>query len=186
MILIHKVIYRDLMMQKLHKIKIKGIQDEVFNDYKKTAMQIVFPYCDFKCDRENGCQMCQNSQLAHEPIIELWVKDIVERYLNNPITKAVVLGGLEPFDTPTELVKFVGEFRGYSKDDIVIYTGYTEEEIEDGSLPLQVTYGILCSYPNIYIKFGRFRPNQEPHYDEVLGIKLASDNQYGKKVSYEQ
>ena len=47
------------MMEKLHKIKIKGIQDEVFNDYKKTAMQIVFPYCDFKCDRENGfvCQL---------------------------------------------------------------------------------------------------------------------------------
>ena len=183
MILICKATYKDLMMEKLHKIKIKGIQDEVFTDYKKTAMQIVFPYCDFKCDRENGCQMCQNSQLAHEPIIEIWVKDIVDRYLNNPITKAVVLGGLEPFDAPVDLIQFVDEFRMYSKDDIVIFTGYTEEELSESFLTLQVPYRTLMSYPNIYIKFGRFRPNQEPHYDEVLGIKLASDNQYAKRIS---
>ena len=36
------------------------------------------------------------------------------------------------------------------------------------------SYGII-------VKFGRFRPNQEPHYDEVLGVNLISDNQYAKE-----
>ena len=38
-------------------------------------------------------------------------------------------------------------------------------------------------YENIIVKFGRYVPNQLPHYDNVLGIKLASDNQYAKVVS---
>jgi hypothetical protein len=72
-------------------------------------------------------------------------------------------------------------------DDIVIYTGYTEEELtlDDSGRQEVATYNWLKHYPNIYVKFGRYVPGQEPHYDEVLGVKLASDNQYGKKVSYE-
>ena len=42
---------------------------------------------------------------------------------------------------------------------------------------------ILKKYSNIIIKFGRFIPNQKPHYDPVLGVELASDNQYGEKIS---
>lgn len=38
-------------------------------------------------------------------------------------------------------------------------------------------------WKNIIVKFGRFIPNQHPHYDEVLGINLASDNQYAEKIS---
>ena len=67
-------------------------------------------------------------------------------------------------------------FRCYTNDDIVIYTGYTEEEIKE-----QV--GLLSKYTNIIIKFGRFVPDQESHYDDVLGIKLASPNQYARKIS---
>ena len=37
----------------------------------------------------------------------------------------------------------------------------------------------------IIVKFGRFRPNQEKHFDEVLGIYLASNNQYGKEFCNE-
>jgi hypothetical protein len=48
------------------------------------------------------------------------------------------------------------------------------------------TYNWLRYYKNIYVKFGRYLVGQEPHYDEVLGVTLASDNQYGKKVSYER
>ena len=32
------------------------------------------------------------------------------------------------------------------------------------------------------LKFGRFKPNHTPHYDEVLGIKLCSDNQRGVQI----
>ena len=64
-------------------------------------------------------------------------------------------------------------FRYYTPDDIVIYTGYTEEEIKD-----KVKW--LSLYENIIIKFGRFVPNAEKHFDEVLGVELASPNQYAK------
>lgn len=161
---------------------IKGISDEVFGDYKKPAMQIAFPKCSFKCDIENGCSLCQNSQLANEPTIVYPTLDLAKRYLDNPITKAIVCGGLEPFDSHDELCNFIFVIRDiyHCDDDIVIYTGYTEEEI---TTKFDYVYDSIALYPNIYIKYGRYRPGQEPHYDEVLGVKLASDNQYGKKVS---
>ena len=165
-------------------MEIKGIKDEVIGDYKKTAMQVIFPKCDFKCDKENGCNLCQNSSLAQAPAIRMHAQDIVDRYLKNPLTKAFVFGGLEPFDTVADLIDLIFVIREVNEcyDDIVIYTGYTEEEI----LELHpYTYRQIQTFCNIYIKFGRYIPNQEPHFDEVLGVKLASDNQYGKKVSYE-
>ena len=41
----------------------------------------------------------------------------------------------------------------------------------------------IRKYKNITFKFGRFVPNQEKHYDKVLGAYLASDNQYGAIIS---
>ena len=41
----------------------------------------------------------------------------------------------------------------------------------------------LKSYKNIIIKFGRFIPNDKPHRDTILGVNLASSNQYAKKIS---
>ena len=108
--------------------------------------------------------------------------------MSNPITKAIVISGMEPFDTPDLIYELVYTLReGGVMDDIVIYTGYTEYELtlDDSGRQENATYNWLKHYPNIYIKFGRYVPEQEPHYDEVLGAKLASDNQYGKKVSYE-
>lgn len=33
------------------------------------------------------------------------------------------------------------------------------------------------------LKFGRYIPNQTPHYDSILGVNLASDNQYAERIS---
>lgn len=167
---------------------VKGIIDEDFLNYKIPAMYIAMPKCSFKCDKECGRAVCQNSSLAHAPVIEMSTKAMVDRYLSNPITKAIVVSGLEPFDSAEDLCDLVRTLRDVEKcnDDIVIYTGYTEYELtlDDTGRTQNATYNWLKHYPNIYIKFGRFVPGQEPHYDEVLGVKLASDNQYGKKVSY--
>ena len=159
-------------------MNIKGLTDEDFVNYRKPSMFIACPKCSFKCDKENGCQLCQNMPLASVPDILIDNKAIINRYVNNPITSAVVFGGLEPFDTFEDLRGFIKAFREDQgcMDDIVIYTGYTENEVMDKILALQ-------QYPNIIIKFGRFRPNQKPHYDEVIGIDLASDNQFAKKIS---
>lgn len=156
-------------------MKIKGIIDEDFLNYKKPSMYIAFPKCTFKCDKENKCQLCQNSDLVKKPDIEISIKNLVKRYLENPITKAIVCCGLEPIDSWDDLLELLKEFRKFSEDDFIIYTGYKEEEIEN-------KIKILSDYKNVIMKFGRFRPNQKSHYDEVLGINLVNDEQYGKII----
>lgn len=157
-------------------MELKGLIDEDFVNYKKPSMFLLFSRCSFKCDKECGREVCQNSRLANEENINIGVKTIVDRYNNNPLTSAIVCGGLEPFDSWDDLFSFIDDFRLESDDDIVIYTGYIEEEIQD-------KVNILKDYDNIIIKFGRYIPNQTPHYDEVLGVKLASDNQYARRIN---
>lgn len=157
-------------------MKLKGLIDEDFVNYKKTSMFLNFPSCTFKCEKECGEHCCQNSALAHEPDIDINIETIVNRYINNPITEAIVCGGMEPFDSWGDLFQLVTHLRASTLDDIVIYTGYYPHEIENKIEQLK-------QFPNIIIKFGRFIPNQEHHYDEVLGVNLASDNQYAKVVS---
>lgn len=41
----------------------------------------------------------------------------------------------------------------------------------------------LSVYPNIIVKFGRYTPNQDGHYDDVLGVHLASNNQYAERIN---
>ena len=161
-------------------MQIKSIIDEDFTNYRKPSMFIISAHCSFKCDKENGCNLCQNSHLAQEPTISITTNNILHRYINNEITSAIVFGGLEPFDTDNELLDFIDTAREcfYINDDIVIYTGYTEEELSNNFYFQQI-----IQYPNIVIKFGRFRPNQNSHYDKILGVNLCSDNQYAKRYN---
>ena len=156
---------------------VKGIIDEDFINYKKPSMTIEFPYCSFKCDKECGQQVCQNSGLAKAQNIEINPIQLVHRYLTNPITKAIVCQGLEPFDSFDDLFSIIYELRYnfMNNDDVVIYTGYKEEEIQD-----QIDK--LSQFSNVIIKFGRFIPNQLSHYDNILGVDLASPNQYAKCI----
>jgi hypothetical protein len=96
--------------------------------------------------------------------------------LKNELTSAIVFGGLEPFLQFDELFEFIEEFRKESNDDIVIYTGYYEEELKE-----QVKK--LSQFKNIIIKFGRFIPNQKSHLDKLLKVRLANKEQYAKKIS---
>ena len=159
---------------------IKGIIDECIGDYKKTSMYIAMPYCSFKCDKENGISLCQNSKLVEQPDIEITNEEIINRYLNNPLTEAIIFSGLEPLDSREELNAFIKTFRVFTNDDVVIYTGYTETEL------LQKCQGTaILREKNIIIKCGRFKPNKAPHYDELLGVNLVSDNQYAVRYNYD-
>lgn len=155
---------------------IKTIVDEDFSNYKKTSMLIGFPSCTWKCEKECGKQVCQNGALATSPNHEIEISSIVKRYMDNNLTSAIVMGGLEPMDSFIDLIDLITQFRQVTNDDIVIYTGYHKEEIEN-------YIEILKVIPNIIVKFSRFIPDHEKHYDEVLGVWLASDNQYGEKIS---
>ena len=140
-------------------------------------MFITTSSCSFKCEQESGIGCCQNSSLAKAEIIDIADEKLIERYLGNPITKAIVFGGLEPFDQYDELYSFIRLLRGEYRcnDTVVIYTGYNREEI-DGYI------WMLRSFDNIIVKFGRYVPGQRAHYDEILGVKLASDNQYAEII----
>lgn len=155
---------------------IKGCLEEDFINYKKPSMFIIFPYCSFKCDKENGNQSCQNWSLTKQPNIGISTSSLIQHYINNSITRAVVCGGLEPLDSFEDLYEFISFLRAVSDDDVVIYTGYNEDEIQDKLL-------LLKKYKNIIVKFGRFRPNENKHFDNVLGVDLSSDNQYAKRIS---
>ncbi len=158
---------------------IKGLIDEDLVNYKKPSMTIMMPLCSFKCDKEYGKNVCQNSSLVWSKNINIPNRSIISRYINNDITSAIVFQGLEPLDTWEDLWHCICEFRHYTLDDIVIYTGYTEEEVYN----MRHILSNLRQFPNIIIKYGRYIPNQKPHFDNVLGINLASDNQYAKKIS---
>lgn len=156
-------------------ILLKGIIWEDIVNYKKISMTLMFPKCDFKCDKENGVQLCQNWKLAAAPEQTVLVNDLMNNYKSNPLTEAIVIQGLEPFDSPIDLYTVSAALSEFNiTDDLVIYTGYYRNEVKSKLKPL---FGIPG---RLIIKWGRYIPNQKPHYDEVLGVNLASDNQYGE------
>lgn len=168
-------------------MKIKGLDECDFINYKKASMYIAFNSCTFKCGRAD----CQNSALALSEDIEISKEDICERYLQNPITEAFVFSGLEPFDSFMDLISLVDCIRNKYRidDDIVIYTGYTEGELKTGNFGKDVEVSLtnfnylISNYKNIIIKYGRYIPNDHAHFDKVLGVNLISSNQYAEKVS---
>ena len=150
-------------------MRVKGIIDVDFQNYKKPSLYIAFPSCSFKCGKLN----CQNSTLPFKKNIDVKIEEIINLFDSTPITEAVVCGGLEPIDSWEDLQSFIINFRHNHADDIVIYTGYNEDEIEE-----QLQW--LKLYENIIIKFGRYIPNKHPKFDKNLGVELASGNQYSK------
>ena len=161
-------------------MRIKQLVHEDFVNYKRPSMFIGTSYCTGKCYKELGlpCTICQNEALQRTETLDISSARITSMYISNPITQAIVFGGLEPFDQFDELYNFIEELRTewQYNDDIVIYTGYYRHEIEKQIM-------MLVKFPNIVVKFGRYIPNQESHFDEVLGVNLASDNQYAEKIS---
>lgn len=158
---------------------VKKIVAEDFVNYKVPSMFIGTCYCDWKCCVESGndISMCQNSPLNHTQSQVIDDRLIAEKYLANEFTQAIVFGGLEPFLQLKELIQFIEMFRyEYGcNDDIVIYTGYNEDELANEIYQ-------LSKYNNVIVKFGRYIPTLSPIFDEVLGVELASCNQYAKRI----
>lgn len=168
------------------KMQIKNLIDEDFVQYKKPSMFIGFPKCSFKCDKECGKPVCQNSSLAAAPCVEMDYIEIAKRFYENPITKAIVFGGLEPFDDFEDMISLIKVLNALyitcfdikEMPDIVIYTGYYPDEIKDKVEELKSA----VVDTNIIIKFGRFIPDKPHRFDDILGVELSSDNQYAKKL----
>lgn len=161
-------------------MRIKTVVDEDFTNYKKAAMFIGTISCGGKCCIEAGIPLsvCQNDGWRSCAPIHIDDRTLCERYLSNNITSAIVFGGLEPFEQFDEVSWFIRVLRNTYKcdDDVVIYTGYTPDEIKE-------EVKLLSEFKNIIIKYGRYVPNAKTRYDDVLGVNLASDNQYAVKIS---
>lgn len=158
---------------------VKTVIEEDYTNYKLPCMTIGTCYCDWKCCKESNIPItvCHNNPLFSTKTIDIPTEEILGRYIDNPITKAICFGGLEPMLQFEEVYDFIFTLRNkYDRSDpIIIYTGYYPEEIPD-------KINKLKPLKNIIIKFGRYIPNQKPHYDEVLGVELASDNQKGIQI----
>lgn len=161
-------------------MRVKTIVDEDFTNYKKPAMFIGTISCGGKCCIEAGIpiSVCQNDGWRSCAPIDIPTRTLCERYLNNKITKAIVFGGLEPFEQTHDLIWLIRVLRLNYKcdDDIVIYTGYYPDEISEELKQLK-------EFSNVIVKFGRYVPNKPSRYDDVLGVSLASDNQYAERIS---
>lgn len=159
-------------------MKIKGLIDEDFVNFKLPCMFISIGTCNWKCCKEANLPItvCQNSSLAMQEDFDISVDEIFNRYITNPITEAVTVGGLEPMSQFDDIYNLIKYFRSKQCNDIfVVYTGYYPDEITSQLEKLKIL-------GNIIFKFGRYVPNNKSHYDEVLGINLISDNQKGVKI----
>lgn len=161
-------------------MRVVEIKDEDCINYKKISMFIACPFCSGKCYKELGldCSICQNDDLRKAKIQNIDDNEIIKRYIQNPLTEALVFGGLEPMDSFKELISFIKLLRyDYNNHDIiVIYTGYKESEIQD-------KINELKTLDNIVIKVGRYIPDDEQRFDEILGVTLASKNQYAIELN---
>lgn len=154
-------------------MKIFDIIDNDITNYKEISMFIVTSKCSMKCGYEN----CQNRGLLNQTPITISAAKVIERYLNNKLSTSIVLGGLEPFDTFDDIIELISELRLHCADTVVIYTGYEEDEIKH-------KIEILQQFKNIIVKFGRYDINNiQKTYDNILGVILATSNQYAKIIS---
>lgn len=158
---------------------LKTVIDEDFVNYKLPSMFIGTAFCGGKCCIEAGVPLsvCQNDEWRTIEPTYIDDTELCRRYLQNSITKVIVFGGLEPFEQFSEMCNFLATLRNDFKcnDDVVIYTGYYPGELAS-------ELELLKYYGNIVVKFGRFVPNAQRRYDPVLGVELASDNQYAERI----
>jgi hypothetical protein len=160
-------------------MRVKDIKDIVFQDYCKPSMFICSCFCDWKCCIEQGLpiETCQNNSICSQKTIDIAPAEIVKKYKENDFTEAIVIGGLEPFLQFDEVNELIKAFRGGGvRDDIVIYTGYYPEEVQE-------QLKVLIKHENIIVKFGRYKPNAPSIADHTLGIELISSNQFAIKIS---
>lgn len=160
-------------------MRIKGFIDEDFINYQKPSAFISTAICDWKCCKDYGMDLsiCQNSGMASQKTVDIDDSVIYNHYVQNPITKAIVLGGLEPMLQFEEVYSLIKYFREHGcNDPFVIYTGYNKNE-------LHWELDQLRAFRNIIVKFGRYVPGQKKHFDKVLGVELASNNQYAEVIS---
>ena len=153
---------------------LKQIIDESVGDYKETSMLLIAPECAWKCVG------CHNTHLLKLITKNFPDEEILERFQKNPLSKAIVLGGLEPFDCMEEVRAFLQTLRESNivnpKPTVIIYTGYDFPDIEQELIRTGLDEE-MKKHDKVLLKYGGYLPGYNPTYNPLLGINLASPNQ---------
>lgn len=165
-------------------MRVRKLLTERFQDYKVPCMYLAACFCDWKCCPDRP-YICQNNPVAKLPIQDIPDDEILDAYLADPITSAIVIAGLEPLLQVREVVSLIRRAveRGIATT-FVIYTGYTAAEAKVIGFFDELSATGFGNGVEVIMKYGRYIPDQKPHFDDVLGVELASDNQYGERVKY--
>jgi pyruvate-formate lyase-activating enzyme len=155
-------------------VKLLAKPRTTLNNYKEISLYVPLGVsCTWKC--QNCCNVHYKNNTEY---IEMTYKSLIELYKRNKLVKALVISGLEPFDSFDSMYYLIYLFREKIKTDkIVIYSGYEYEEIEKKLNKLKI-----LNDNNMIVKLGRYIPNKEKIFDKNLGIYLASNNQYSIKI----
>lgn len=159
-----------------NEIRLKDVV-EVFQDYKKSALLLCCVSCDWKCCREAGIsnEVCQNHRIASQREVTIPFDSVLNK-VSRSFTDAIIFGGLEPLLQIEEVCGLIEYLREHNvKKDILIYTGYYLEEIDKSVIERLKKHHVI-------FKCGRYIPNRPQKFDKILGITLASDNQYGVQL----
>ena len=95
------------------KIHLKGVVMEDFVNYAKPSLFLITCKCDWKCCHEANIPItvCQNEPVVRQATKEFLISSIYKAYIDNEITKAVVIGGLEPILQFEEVLSLLDYFR---------------------------------------------------------------------------
>lgn len=141
---------------------------ETITDYRKSTLYL----CGYICTL--GCKDCFHNELKKNHPTTLSIEKLFTDYISTTSCDAILFSGLNWLEQIEELFVLIHYIRSnHINKDIVIYTGYDKHEISD-------KIAMLSKFDNIIIKYGRFDATLPPRYDDVLGITLASSNQWAE------
>lgn len=152
-------------MSKL--IHYKGIIHERAEDAPFMGALIIAIACS------NGCKDCFNQYLKTAKTYTNTAEGIIAEVKQNAFNDGIILGGLEWSEQPEEAIELI---RCATSNDlaVMLYTGLTEEELYR-RIPREDLVGCL-------IKFGAYDTSCLSENYTSLGVKLASTNQYVKRI----
>lgn len=156
------------------------VKTDNITDYKETSVLLIFPYCSGKCG--NACHNKYLQNLSENEYLHTTSKAIKQLYEGLSTHKAIVMAGLEPFDSFDDVLDIVKTICSSHKAcDIVIYSGYKKDEYDetfkDKLLACYFDYNIYNN-KKLIVKLGRYdEKHKNSWHSVILGVSLATDNQ---------
>lgn len=120
----------ELNMVTQNKIRIAGIIEESIVDGPGIRFVIFFQGCNHGC---KGCHNQSTHNLAGGYMID--EKEIISKIIENPLLRGVTFSGGEPLLQAEKVKSLIEKIKEQGSNlDLMLYTGFTLEELESKSL----------------------------------------------------